>query len=128
VVREIEVETWLTAFGYEACAATAVVVEQPPGTRFGRVLSGLGTFWGLGLVSVFIPVAHFVLVPTFLLAGIALAIRRAREDRRLVLLRGACPRCGAAQEFQPGGRYADGRSFDCPKCHGTVTLAVPPAG
>jgi hypothetical protein len=76
---------------------------------------------------VFIPVAHFVLVPAFLLAGLGVALRRAREDRRLILLRGACPRCGAAQEFHPGGRFADGRSFDCPKCHGNVTLVVPPA-
>jgi transposase-like protein len=71
MAHEIEVETWLSAFGYEASPATAVVVEQPPG---------------------------------------------------------ACPRCGAAQEFQPGGRFADRRSFDCPKCHGNLTLAVPPAG
>ena len=107
---------------------TAVVVVQPPGTRFARVLGGLGMFWGLGLVSVFIPIAHFVLVPTFVLGGIAMALVRAREDRRLILLQGACPRCGAAQEFRPAGRFADGRSFDCPKCHGTLTLAVPPSG
>jgi hypothetical protein len=84
-------------------------------------------FWGLGLASVFIPVAHFVLVPTFVVGGIVTAFVRAREDRRLILLHGACARCGAAQEFRPGGRFADGRSFDCPKCHGNLTLAVPPS-
>jgi hypothetical protein len=92
-----------------------------------RVLAGLGMFWGLALASVFIPVAHFILVPAFLVAGLLVALRRAREDRRLILLRGACPRCGAAQQFRPGGRFADGRSFDCPKCHGNVTLVIPPA-
>jgi len=128
MTREIEVEAELTAFGYDPSPTTAVVIEQPPGTRSGRVLGGLGMFWGLALASVFIPVAHFVLVPTFVVGGIVIAVKRAREDRRLILLRGACPRCGAAQEFRPGGRFADGRSFDCPKCHGTVTLAVPPSG
>src|SRR5216683_2576189 len=106
-----EIEVRLTAFGYEPSPATAVVVEQPPGTRFGRVLGGLGMFWGLALASVFIPVAHFVLVPTFVVGGIVMALKRAREDRRLILLRGACPRCGAAQDFRPGGRFAEGRSF-----------------
>lgn len=24
------------------------------------------------------------------------------------------------------GRFADGRTFDCPKCHGNLTLSVPP--
>ncbi len=128
MAHETDVEARLTAFGYEPSPVTAVVVVQPPGTRFARVLGGLGMFWGLGLVSVFIPIAHFVLVPTFVLGGIAMAIVRAREDRRLILLQGACPRCGAAQEFRPGGRFADGRSFDCPKCHGTLTLAVSPSG
>ena len=126
-MAEAEVPAQLTAFGHEPCPVTAVVVEQPPGTRAGRVLAGLGTFWGLGLVSVFIPVAHFILVPTFVVAGIVMAVKRGREDHRLVLLRGACPRCGAAQEFRPGGRFADGRGFDCPKCHGNLTLAVPSA-
>ena len=128
MAHEIEIEARLTAFGYEPSAATAVVVEQPPGTRAGRVLGGLGMFWGLALVSVFIPLAHFILVPSFVVAGIVTALLRAREDRRLILLRGSCPRCGAAQEFRPGGRFAGGRSFDCPKCHGNVTLAVPPSG
>ncbi|HEY7433545.1 MAG TPA: hypothetical protein VIE41_00280 [Methylomirabilota bacterium] len=126
MAHEIEREVRLTAFGHEPSPTTAVVIEQPPGTRFGRVLGGLGMFWGLGLASVFIPVAHFVLVPTFVVWGIVMAVKRAREDRRLLVLRGACPRCGAAQEFRPGGRFADGRTFDCPKCHGNLTLRVSP--
>jgi transposase-like protein len=59
---------------------------------------------------------------TFVTAGVIMAVKRAREDRRLVLLRGACPRCGANQEFKPGGRFASERNLDCPKCHGNLTL------
>ena len=79
---------------------------------------------GLIPPGLFIPVAHFVLVPTFVVAGIIVAAKRAREDRRLILLRGACPRCGAEQEFRPGGRFTDERSLDCPECHGTLTLVA----
>ncbi len=123
-MAETEVPASLTAFGFPPQPATAVIVEQTPAQRFGRVASGLGMFWALALGGLFIPVAHFVLVPTFLVAGIFAAIVRAREDRRLILLRGSCPRCGASQEFKPGGRFADGRSLNCPKCHGSVTLAT----
>jgi ribosomal protein S27AE len=125
---ETEVPASLTAFGHPPRAARAVIVEQAPGQRFARTLAGLGMFWGLALASVFIPVAHFVLVPTFVVGGIVMAVKRAREDRRLLRVRGACPRCGAVQDLQPGGRFVDGRSFDCPKCHGNVTLATRPAG
>ena len=67
----------------------------------------------------------FLLVPTFVVTGVVMAVKRAREDRRLIVLRGACPRCGAVQEFRPGGRFVEGRRVDCPACHGNLTLAVP---
>lgn len=122
---QVEVPISLTAFGFEPRPATAVVIEQSTGERVGRVLAGLGMFWALALGGLFIPVAHFVLVPAFLVAGVIMAIRRSREDRRLVLVRGACPRCGAEQAFEGGGRFENGRSLDCPACHGSFALAVP---
>ncbi|MGH7316681.1 MAG: hypothetical protein ACREJS_10520 [Candidatus Rokuibacteriota bacterium] len=122
---QVEVPISLTAFGFEPRAATAVVIEQSTGERVGRVLTGLGTFWALALGGLFIPVAHFVLVPAFLVAGIIMAIKRSREDRRLVVVHGACPRCGAEQAFEGGGRFENGRSLDCPACHGSFALAVP---
>ncbi len=123
-MSEIEVQAALTAFGHPPSRVTAVIIEQTPSQRLGRTLAGLGMFWALALGGLFIPVAHFILVPTFLVTGIVVAIKRAREDRRLVQLRGACPRCGAAQELTPGGRFATGRSVACPKCHGTLTLVA----
>ena len=124
VMIEIETQASLTAFGFPPCGVTAVIIEQTPAQRLGRALAGLGMCWALALGGLFIPVAHFILVPTFVVAGIIVAVKRAREDRRLVLLRGVCPRCGAAQEFKPGGRFATGRCVDCPKCHGILTLVT----
>jgi len=107
---ETEIQASLKAFGHPPCWVTAVIIEQTPPQRLGRALAGLGMCGALALGGLFIPVAHFILVPTFVAAGIVVAVKRAREDRRLVLLRGACPRCGAAQEFKPGGRFVTGRS------------------
>jgi hypothetical protein len=126
-VTQVDLPVSLSAFGCEPREATATVVEQTPPERMGRVLTGLGMFWGLALLGLFIPVAHFILVPTFFVAGIVVAVKRSREDRRLLAVCGACPRCGAQQTFKGGGRFASGRTLDCPACHGTFTVAEPGA-
>ncbi len=120
----IEVPVFLNAFGGEPESGTAVVAEQDPGERLVRALAGLGMFWGLALLGLFIPVAHFILVPTFLTAGLVVAIKRAREDKRLISVRGACPRCSVEQEFKVGGRLTADRTFDCPSCHNHLRLGV----
>jgi hypothetical protein len=121
-MTEQQLPVSITAFGASPRPGTATIVEQPPGQRLLRTLSGVGMFWALALGGLFIPVAHFVLVPTFLAAGIAMGVKRAREDRRLLGVHGACPRCGVEQEFRVGGRFFDGRTFGCPRCHNNLRL------
>lgn len=123
----VEVPAWLTAFGTPPTRAVATVVNQGPGRRARRALAGLGACWGIALVTVFIPVAHFVLVPTFSVAGVVIAALRLREDRRLAGARGACPRCGREQEFAAGGRFHGERALDCPACHQLLRLIADPA-
>jgi len=112
----------ITAFGATPAPGTATIVEQTPGERTLRTLSGIGMFWALALGGLFIPVAHFVLVPAFLIAGIVMGIKRSREDRRLLAVSGACPRCGIEQRFRVGGRFFDGRAFGCPRCHNNLRV------
>lgn len=124
-MTRVQVAVSLTAFGFAPRPATAVVIEQSTGERVARVFTGLGMFWALALGGLFIPVAHFILVPVFLTAGAVTAIKRWREVRRLAEVRGPCPRCGAQQTFKAGGRFGPGRSLDCPACHGSFELVVP---
>ena len=114
----------LTVFGAPPTAATATVIEQGPGRRAGRALAGLGLFWGIAAVCVFIPVAHLLLVPAFLLCGGVVAALRLREGRRLVALRGACPRCGVEQDFGATGRFDKQREVVCPNCHARLRLVA----
>ena len=114
----------LSIFGAEPTNATAKVIEQGAGRRAGRALAGLGIFWGCAAAAVFIPIAHFLLVPTFLLCGIVLAALRLREGRRLVGLHGVCPRCGAEQDFRASGRFDQERDVVCPRCHSRLRLAA----
>lgn len=118
----------LVAFGAPPTAATAQVLDQGASRRAARALAGLAACWGAAAVAVFIPVAHFVLVPTFVLSGVGLAVLRLREASRLVGLRGVCPRCGAEQDFEVGGRFDGERPIDCPRCHTRLRLVSAPAG
>jgi hypothetical protein len=126
-MTQTQVAVSLTAFGFEPRPATALVIEQSTGERVARVAAGLGMFWALALGGLFIPVAHFVLVPVFLTAGAVTGIKRWFEIRRLAAVRGPCPRCGAQQTFKAGGRFEAGKNLDCPACHGTFALTLPGA-
>jgi hypothetical protein len=122
----IDIPATLSAFGAPPASATATVQNQSPAERFRRTAAGFGLCASLALVSLFIPVAHFVLVPTFVGAAIVVAVSRAREDTRLLRVHGVCPRCATAQDFKGGGRFTLTRYLDCPKCHTNLTLTARP--
>jgi hypothetical protein len=125
-VNTVEIPATLSAFGAPPAPATATVQNQSPADRLRRTAAGFGLCAGLAAVSLFIPVAHFILVPTFVGAGIAIAVARARENTRLLRVRGVCPRCSTAQDFGGGGRFTPTRSLDCPICHTTLVLTSGP--
>src|SRR5262245_927354 len=120
----VDIPATLSAFGAPPASATATVQNQTPAERFRRTAAGFGACAGLALISLFIPVAHFILVPTFIGVAIAVAVSRAREDARLLRVHGVCPRCGAAQDFKGGGRFTLTRNLDCPKCHTNLVLTA----
>ena len=119
-----ELPATIAVFGSAPVPATARVLQQNPSERMTRVMSALGVCWGLAIVAVFMPVAHFILVPTFLLLGIVLAVLRSREDVRLLGAHGRCPRCGVEQDFPGGGRFQGEQALDCPRCHNRLTLTA----
>ena len=60
-----------TLNGYSGTPTTATVTIQSfdRRERVRRALKGVAKFWAAAVGSVFIPVAHFLLVPSFLLFG-----------------------------------------------------------
>lgn len=63
--------------------------------RSKRALKTLAIFWGAAIFSVFLPIAHFVLVPGFLIAGIALPFHIYGAKSIVLGGEGNCPRCNA---------------------------------
>lgn len=61
--------------------------------RLKRALQGFGLFFGLALVSVFIPVLHFFLVPVFLILSFVMGYRKYRQRFAIDLINFNCPKC-----------------------------------
>jgi len=87
----------LTGYSQTPTTATVTIRSFDKPERMRRALKGLGTFWAAALGSVFIPVAHFLLVPSFLLYGIYTFFERLNADKIVVIAEGMCPDCGKQQ-------------------------------
>ena len=122
-----EVPVTLSAFGAPATPAVVVVQHRSLASRAGRAGLALGIAWLLAFPAIFLPVAHFVLVPGLIIGGVVLAAMRLAETRTLARVRGTCPRCKAALDLSPGGRYRLPRTVQCARCRNELTLAAPDA-
>jgi hypothetical protein len=106
--------------------ATAWVVERSRRAQLGRSLRGLALCWGAAIVAIFIPLAHFLLVPALLVAGPLLAVARLREERTLVAAHGVCPGCGHEQSFAARGRFHERFAVRCAACRREIVLEPEP--
>ena len=94
--------------------------DRPARTR--RAVKGLAGFWGAMVVSVFLPVAHFVLVPSFFFIGIWQFLRRLKVAKLVRGAHGRCPDCGTEQDFELMSRRFP-QSVTCGSCHRGLTIA-----
>lgn len=110
--------------GYRG-TATAVITTQSfdRAGRWRRALRGLAQCWGLALLGVFIPVAHFFLVPGLGIAGLVVFWRRRNTDIIIVAGRGSCPDCGTEQALDLPSRWSPDLTVDCRQCHRRLRLS-----
>jgi DNA-directed RNA polymerase subunit RPC12/RpoP len=116
VIGAVEVAGTLSIFGAAPTPATLTLVPLSPGRRLVRALVALSVCWVAAGLAVFIPVAHFVLVPALAIAGVVGFVIRVRERQRFLRVHGMCPRCGREQDFVPGGSMGGRPTVDCPAC------------
>ena len=93
--------------------------------RVRRALAGLGKWWGVAVLSVFIPVAHFVLVPSFLAYGVWQFFQRLGTVELVIDARGTCPDCGAGQALDLAPRWRAPQPVTCRQCHRGLQLVLP---
>ncbi|TPW15697.1 MAG: hypothetical protein FD130_1159 [Halothiobacillaceae bacterium] len=90
--------------------------------RVGRAFKILGLCWLGALITLFIPLAHFILTPGFLIAGVVMAYSRYMANSANESVQVACPACGkeVTIQLEPGDRFP--LYTYCPSCHGGVQL------
>jgi hypothetical protein len=100
---------------------TVRMFDQP--ARLQRALLALGKWWGIALLSVFIPVAHFLLVPSFFLYGIWQLVQQLGTAELALPARGTCPDCGVEQPLDLGARWRVPQQVTCRSCGRGLTLS-----
>ena len=74
-------------------------------------------------VSIFIPILHFILVPSFLLATFYLSLGRLKEESRNHGGAGECPKCHKSFEIQRSG-WAERFVDVCGSCHEDLEIRL----
>ena len=113
-----------TLTGYSGSSTTAVVelVTFSPTQRVRRAWLGLATWWTVAGACLFIPVAHFFLVPGFLVFGIYSFFRRSRTSVVALSASGICPDCDAEQAFELREQWEEIQDIACGSCHRSLKL------
>jgi hypothetical protein len=111
--------------GYSGNAADAHIqirsFDRP--ARVKRAAVGLATWWAVAIGCVFIPVAHFFLVPGFLIFGMVTFVQRLKTAAVVVAARGTCPDCGADQDLDMLGPWRGPQDVSCRQCHRSLQLS-----
>jgi hypothetical protein len=104
---------------------TVTIHEFNREQRWRRALQGLGKWWGVALLSVFIPIAHFLFVPSFLLYGIWQFVQRIGTSELATNARGTCPDCNREQALELAVRWRAPQLVTCRYCQRGLQLSIP---
>jgi hypothetical protein len=91
------------------------------GERSERALKVFGLSWGIGIFCIIIPLAHFILVPGFLLAGPVVAYFFYKQTDIVLDSSGPCPSC--EKPFKVARTRVQWPISDvCSECHNSVKI------
>lgn len=111
----------LSALGGRESYGEVRVKRWSPRERALRAIKVGGACWALAVVSVFVPAAHFILVPLFLVAGPIAAYFTARTLSSVLGGSAKCPACGGAFVIA-GAREQWPLEDVCAACHTQVVI------
>jgi len=102
--------------GGETVPGKMDIVEFTEKEKKARAIKSLLTFWGIGAVCVLIPIAHFILVPGFLIGGAIVAKRKWETDREGLDATCTCPDCGEEVSISLEKNPELPQWLNCPNC------------
>lgn len=107
-------------------AGTLQTTHYDGGDRMKRALLRLAACWAAAGVTLFIPLAHFVLVPGFLIAGPVIALGAYRMEWARNHASGRCPVCQADITLAMEAKDALPKWTYCPACNAPLQLTETP--
>ncbi|HEY3220820.1 MAG TPA: hypothetical protein VGJ80_08810 [Gemmatimonadales bacterium] len=113
----------LSGYSSTPSIATVTIRSFDKPERIRRAIKGLATFWGVAIGSVFIPVAHFLLVPSFALYGAYTFVERLGAQQVVIAAEGTCPDCGKPQKLDTAGRWQLPRNVACRYCQRSLRIS-----
>ena len=114
------------AYHEQVQPATVSVIKHARVDRMRRAARAWAGCWGAAVVAVFLPVLHFVLVPSLLVGGPLYAMVMMRERVTVLGADGACPACGAEQHPRMKTGASDRMEFRCENCRRALAIKLPP--
>jgi hypothetical protein len=93
--------------------------------RTKNAVKTFGMFIGFTFASVFVPIAHFILVPSLFITSFVLAMDKLREEHRSAGGSGECPKCHKTftiEKTKWQERYTD----TCQFCHDDLEILTVP--
>ncbi len=117
-------EVPLTASCYNKPARpfTARRLEFDRAARWRRGLGSAGKMLAGALVTAFVPVVHFVAVPSFLVVAVVLGVSRLKQESLLVSIEGSCPACDKPVSLSPNAKTRFPWTAPCPDCGEFIKL------
>jgi len=85
-----------------------------------RGIQSLLLFWSIATISVLIPIAHIILVPSFLIGGVVVAKRRWNRGEEGISAEGDCPSCTHAITIDLEKKAELPQWHHCPQCNDSL--------
>ena len=112
----------LRAPGAASRTARVEIGVLEPIDRVKRAAAAFGLGLAAAALAVLIPIVHFVLVPSALLLGLILGIRRLGQGQTFRGGTGCCPYCGTRQQLTLLGRFRLPKRVYCSACQRELYL------
>ncbi len=106
--------------------ATVRVLGHDRHDRARRALVGLASCWGAAIGAVFLPVLHFVLVPSLVVAGPIVAWSQLRQHLTVLDIEGPCPACAAPIREPLMSDTQTPITIRCESCRRALSVRLPP--
>lgn len=116
IIEQTRQPVLIQARNESATAGLLLGKHFTPSQRYKRAALFWGLMWLLATASAFIPLAHFLLVPVFTIAGPVLGYLRYRQEGIAEAIEGKCPACLQTFRLLPDQRTVLPYRDVCPHC------------